>query len=58
MAKGSGAGTKVRLSIVSLVLLLLVYQLPAAVLVYWTSNNIISLLRAVIGGRAGNTQAE
>jgi membrane protein insertase Oxa1/YidC/SpoIIIJ len=48
----------VRLSIVSLVLLLLVYQLPAAVLVYWTSNNIISLLRAVIGGRAGNTQAE
>lgn len=58
MAKGSGAGTKLRLAIVSLVLLVLVYQLPSAVLVYWTSNNIISLLRAVISGRACNTRAE
>ena len=48
LGKGSDAGVKVRLSILSLVMLMLVYQLPAAVLVYWTSNNIISLLRAII----------
>ena len=57
LGRGSDAGAKLRLSIISVVLLVLVYQLPAAVLVYWTSNNLISLARALASNRSAQNDA-
>ena len=44
--------TKINVWIVSLGLSVLVYSLPSAVLLYWTSNNLISLLLALFNRRS------
>lgn len=48
LAKDSSANMKLRQTTLSLVLFALVYSLPSAVLLYWTSSNIISLAREVL----------
>lgn len=58
ISKNIDKSQKIQLSIIAFIFLILLYNLPSSLLIYWTSNNIFSLFKDFIFNNLRKTQME
>ena len=55
-SKGYGAGLKVQIAVTALIFLVLLYDSPSGLVLYWTMNNIFSLAKNAVSNRSARVQ--